>query len=169
MISALKKLFTPNPVQQRAGQLYSQLVQQARQPFYYQECAVPDTVPGRLEMILLQLAMMQKYLQQSKSEDSFSLSRALAEYFMADMDRSLREMGIGDTSIGKRMKLVTAAYFGRLHAYQDALEHPQQLSEVLNRNVYDAKVSASALSALSTRVAEQWDRLLKLGLQEFSK
>ena len=126
MISALKKIFSPQPYQQEAHQLYVTLVEQARAPLFYSEYEVPDTIDGRFDMIVLHVCLLCKRLRDIDTDASIELSRALMETFFADMDRSLREMGSTDTGVGKRIKKMSQAYFGRLQAYVN-IDHVQTL------------------------------------------
>jgi cytochrome b pre-mRNA-processing protein 3 len=151
MISALKKIFAPQPYQQEAHQLYVTLVEQARAPLFYSEYQVPDTIDGRFDMIVLHVCLLCKRLRDIDSDASIELSRALMETFFADMDRSLREMGSTDTGVGKRIKKMSQAYFGRLQAYDDAWGNTTALKDALKRNLYrNAEVSNSSLDTLTS-------------------
>lgn len=118
----------------RAHMLYIALVAQARNPFFYQELQVPDTLDGRFELILLHLFPV---LHRLKGDpEGMEMARRLTETCFADMDRSLRELGVGDTGISRRVKQMANAFYGRMEAYENALGDRAMLEEALRRNVY---------------------------------
>lgn len=136
MFHAVRRLFSPSPEQLRAQALYAQLVELSRRPYFYTQCGVPDTLDGRFEMILLHLFLMLKRLKAESDPASDALVRQLSESFVDDMDRSLREIGVTDTGVGKRVKRMAVAFYGRLQAYEDALASDEALMEALTRNAY---------------------------------
>lgn len=111
---------------------YIALVRAARNPFFFTSLGVPDTLDGRFELILLHLFLLQQRLHEEDTE----FSRYLSEEFFRDMDRALRELGIMDTGISKRIKRMGKAYHGRLQHYGAAMEDEQQLCAALARNLY---------------------------------
>lgn len=133
MASLLKKWFTParHPA---ADATYIALVAQARKPFFYADLGVPDTLDGRFEMIVLHLFLMQHRLLREPQHVDFA--RALSESFFDDMDRSIRELGVADTGVPKRIKRMGQAYNGRLQVYEDALQNPDAMRAALSRNLY---------------------------------
>ncbi len=134
MLAQLLKIFTPAPEQQRAHALYMNVVSQARNPWLYEEGGVPDTLDGRFELILLHLFLTLRRM--SESEETQALRQQVMEVFMEDMDRSVRELGVSDTGVGKRVKKMAAAMYGRFAAYDTALEQASDLEEALERNLY---------------------------------
>ena len=118
--------------------LYSKIVKQARSPEFYLDYGVDDSVDGRFDMILLHLFLILHRLEE-EDEAELLLQRHLQEVFVTDMDRSLREMGVGDMSVGKQVKRMSVAWFGRSKAYAEALaaeDENRQLETVLSRNVF---------------------------------
>ncbi len=135
----LSTLFAKKP--STAETLYAAIVAAARQPHFYANWDVPDTVDGRFDMIVLHVFLV---LQRLKLETPV-LCQQLTDLFFDDMDRSLREMGVGDLSVGKKVRRMAEAFHGRLNAYAAAMEQGEQtLIEALQRNVYAGQVSASA-------------------------
>ena len=104
----------------KATEIYGRLVAQARAEPFYASLGVPDTPEGRLEMIMLHLVLMQDRLR-VEGEAGAVLSRALSETFVADLDDCLREMGVGDLTVPKKVKKAAAALFDRTSAYGAAL------------------------------------------------
>lgn len=133
----LEKFFSGFQRKRDVYQLYSKIVDQARTPAFYLEYGVADTVDGRFDMILLHLFLILQRLEE-EGEGQAKLQRQLQEAFVADMDRSLREMGVGDMSVGKQVKKMSVAWFGRAEAYRKALqlEDNNALEDALSRNVY---------------------------------
>lgn len=133
MASLLKKLFTPARPE-TVDATYIALVAQARKPFFYTEMQVPDTLDGRFEMIVLHLFIVQHRLLRETSQAEFA--RQLSEAFFNDMDRSIRELGVADTGVSKRIKRMGKAYNGRLQVYEAGLQEPEVMRAALSRNLY---------------------------------
>jgi cytochrome b pre-mRNA-processing protein 3 len=100
--------------------IYGAVVAQARMPVFYGECGVPDTVEGRFDMIVLHLFLLLRRMRVPKLEKS-GLSQALFDRFCADLDANLREMGVGDLTVPRRMQSFAEAFYGRSAAYERAL------------------------------------------------
>lgn len=132
-----------------AGPLYRAIVTAARHQRFYAEWAVPDTVDGRFDMIVLHLFLVLNRLRNGKVHER--LSQDLTDAFFDDMDRSLREMGVGDLSVGKKVRKMAEACYGRLAAYEKAMEQNDSALELaLERNVYaggGGKTGAAPLAA----------------------
>ena len=119
--------------------LYGTIVAQARAPAFYQSFGVPDTVNGRLEMVLLHVVLL---LQRLAVEPAAGpLGQAVFDLFCQDMDANLREMGVGDLAVPRTMRRIGEAFYGRQAAYRAALDSndPRALVEVLARNVLDGR------------------------------
>ncbi len=119
-----------------AMELYAKIVAQARRPVFYQRYAVADSLDGRFDLIVLHLHLVLKRLGGLMGGET--LQRALQEVFFADLDRSLREMGVGDLSVGKRVKQMARAFYGRVAAYDMPLREGDReaLAAALVRNLW---------------------------------
>jgi cytochrome b pre-mRNA-processing protein 3 len=127
--------------------LYGTIVAQARLPCFYREYRVPDTVNGRLDLLVLHLALV---LDRLADEPQLrELGQALFDHFCTDMDRNLREIGIGDLSVPKHMQRVGEAFYGRARAYRAGLarDGQQALVEALERNIYGQEGAANRAAA----------------------
>ena len=145
--------------EERVVALYRQIVAQARQPSFYEDLGVPDTVEGRFEMIVLHTGLVVSRLGAGSTADR-DFGRRVAEHFFSDMDRTLREMGVGDLTVPKKMKKIAGAFYGRVGAYQEAAAAGEPaLAAALERNVYDGKAPAGAAAGLARYVAEANRRL----------
>jgi len=138
----LKNMAARSPRSEPAEDLYDLIVRAARQPDIYRDWAVPDTIDGRFDVIVLHLAVIYDVLL-AKGDEEFA--RRLQEIFIRDMDRNLREMGVGDMSVGKRIKDIGAALLGRQHAYSAALadaKPAQAMSLAVAKNVFRSEDNA---------------------------
>jgi len=99
--------------------IYGMIVTQAREPLFYRDLGVPDTVNGRFDLLLLHLWIVLRRLR--PIADGVELTQALFDRFCDDMDANLREMGVGDLTVPKRMQAFGEAFYGRSAAYDLAL------------------------------------------------
>jgi cytochrome b pre-mRNA-processing protein 3 len=126
--------------------LYGTIVAQARAKALYQRFGVPDTVNGRLEMILLHVALVLRRLNEEPAGGPWG--QAVFDLFCQDMDDNLREMGVGDLAVPKEMRRIGEAFYGRQAAYSGALASSdlEVLVEVLKRNVLEGGEGSEALA-----------------------
>jgi cytochrome b pre-mRNA-processing protein 3 len=116
--------------------IYGMIVTQAREPLFYRDLGVPDTVNGRFDLIVLHLWMVLRRL--GATAGMAELAQALFDRFCADMDDNLREMAIGDLAVPKKMQAFGEAFYGRIAAYDMALtESAEALAQAISRNVLD--------------------------------
>ena len=124
-----------------APRLYAAVVAKGREPHWYSQGAVPDTIDGRFDMIAAVLSMVLLRLETESA--GIAPSTALAECFIDDMDGQLREIGIGDIVVGKHMGRMMGMVGGRLSAYRTGLAEAT-LGDALVRNVYRGRAPADA-------------------------
>ena len=118
--------------------IYGMIVTQAREPLFYRDLGVPDTVNGRFDLLLLHLWLVLRRLK--SVEAGTGLSQALFDHFCEDMDDNLREMGVGDLAVPKRMRAFGEAFYGRSVAYDMALtEGGEAFAQSLCKNVLDGQ------------------------------
>lgn len=134
-----------------AATLYRAIVVQARQPAFFVTYGVPDTLDGRFDLIALHMFLVLHRLKQDGR--AAGLSQVVFDTMFEDMDRSLREMGVGDLGVGRRVRAMGEALYGRLAAYEAGLDAGDtELSAALRRNLYgtveEALLPASTLMAL---------------------
>ncbi len=151
---ALFNFLRPKPLQRLAFEQYAALADHARHPAFYTEYGVPDTLGGRFDLLALHLVLLQRQIRNNGDDE---LAEALNKVFLADMDRGIREQGVGDVGVGKRVKTMTQGYLGRLLAYTQALDHPDDipLRDVILRNVYACAEEDGA----DARIIESAERL----------
>jgi cytochrome b pre-mRNA-processing protein 3 len=124
-------------VREAADRAYRQVVDQARQPIFFTEFGVPDTLDGRFELICLH-AFLYLYRLRSERPLSSEMSQAFFDAMFADMDRGMREMGTGDLSVGRHVKQMARGFYGRIRAYQTGLDNADDaaLGNALARNLF---------------------------------
>ena len=119
-----------------AERAYGLVVEQARRPEFFMAIGVPDTLDGRFELICLHAFL---YLHRLKDEQTpaAALAQRFFDTMFADFDRSLREIGTGDLSVGRQVKRMAEAFYGRIRAYEDGLAGGDaELSAALARNLF---------------------------------
>jgi len=119
----------------RARRLYKNALAQSRLPIFYEKYDVPDSIDGRFEMIALHVFIILHRLKQDDSRDD-GLSQALFDHMFRDLDHALREMGIGDLGVGRKVKAMAKAFYGRIAAFEGGLDNEKELSEAILRNVF---------------------------------
>jgi cytochrome b pre-mRNA-processing protein 3 len=152
----LNRLFGDSNLTRRATTFYSAVVKQARQVPFYRDHGVPDTVDGRFELIVLHAVLALRRLHQ-EGADGDELGQAMFDVLIDDMDRSLREMGVGDLGVGRRVKAMGEAFYGRSGAYEKALDDGDgALVEALARNVFGTvKADDCQVGAMAAYVRRQ--------------
>lgn len=161
--------------------LYRSIVAEARRPIFYLDYAVPDTVTARFDMIVLIMALVLRRFRAepppaagtrvvtgTRATDPRELGRQLLDLFFTEMDRSLREMGVGDVAVPKRMKKLASAWNGRFAAYGEALDAEDEtaLAAAIARNIHAGLEDRSAAPALATHVAAIAARLAALPIAD---
>jgi cytochrome b pre-mRNA-processing protein 3 len=164
----LKDLFiTKRPQDAAARKLYESAVAQARREVFYLSYGVPDSLDGRFEMVSLHVILLLRRIKQEEGEEAKAIGQALFDLMFADMDRSLREMGVGDLGVAKRVKAMAQAFYGRLAAYDAALKEDSEdaLRKALRRNLLGTlpEVEEAGLAALSAYVLTQAGALAEQG------
>jgi cytochrome b pre-mRNA-processing protein 3 len=132
-----------------AFQLYGSAVAAARDPYLYVTLGVPDTLDGRFDAISLYVYLTIRRLN-TEPEPGPALSQAVFDAMFLDMDINLREMGVGDLSVGKRNRAMWEAFHGRGSAYAAAWQDASALEAAIARNIWrGAKQPAGAAAALA--------------------
>ncbi|MCG5239169.1 ubiquinol-cytochrome C chaperone family protein [Azospirillum doebereinerae] len=140
----------------RVAGLFTAIVERGRAPVFYRDLGVPDTLDGRFEMVALHAFLVMRRLK-GQGAEAGSLSRRLYETMIDNFEKSLMEMGVGDTGIGRRVKTMARGMAGRIRAYDEALADSDErcLEVALDNNVYGtvvAGVDPAALVALAAYV-----------------
>jgi cytochrome b pre-mRNA-processing protein 3 len=140
-----RKLFGRSRHKATAGRLYQHLVGQARRPAFYTDYGVADTVDGRFDLLALHVALAMRRLKRvepAHASAAKDLTQALVDLMFADMDVNLRETGVSDISVGRKVRKLAESFYGRLSVYEAALAmgdpsaRIEGLSAALTRNLY---------------------------------
>lgn len=165
----LTQLFAKRPDQREAmRQLWLRTVAIAREREWYADCGVADSLEGRFDMITAVLALV--LLRMEGERELRGHTAFLTELFVEDMDGQLRQSGVGDLVVGKKIGRLMSTLGGRIGAYRSALaeEETEALAEATKRNVTladagKAPVLAGRLRALETRLARTAPEALLAG------
>ena len=112
-----------------ASEVYKRLVKASRDRFLFEVVGVPDNPQGRFESLILHMFLLQKRLVGTKSGGL--LAQALMDRMSEDLDRSIREMGVGDLSVGKNVKRLFRMVDQRFHLYEGSLDKAEQMATAL--------------------------------------
>jgi cytochrome b pre-mRNA-processing protein 3 len=145
-------LFRSKPRARTIEALYGAIVAQARNPVFYREHGVTDTVNGRLDLLMLHLVLAFERLSQGDAA-ARDIGQGVFDRFCQDIDDHLREDGVSDLKVPKDMKRMGAAFFGRHRAYISALRAGDRdaLRAALKRNVF-SDADCDGLDAIVTYV-----------------
>jgi len=130
---------------QIVDELYRQLTAEARNPVFFAQMNVPDTVMGRFEMLSMFMVLFFRRTDHAGPAVK-QLAQDMVDTFFEDIDHSLRELGVGDVSVPKRMKKLARMFYGRANAYGPALakNDVEALAEALARNIHPAANASKA-------------------------
>lgn len=139
---------------QRATALaaYGRIVERARDPSFYLDWGVPDTLDGRFELLALHAFLVLNRLKREAAASAFA--QELFDTMFADLDGALREMGAGDLGVGRRVKAMAQGFYGRIAAYEGGLGNEPALLAGLRRNLFGTAAPSDeqlALAAAYTR------------------
>tara|TARA_R110000868_G_scaffold2321_1_gene17188 strand:+ start:44568 stop:45101 length:534 start_codon:yes stop_codon:yes gene_type:complete len=169
--------FKPKPEKAIGKSLYAAIVQAARQPALYGERAVPDTIEGRLELILLHASLVIRTLRLGGSDEGRVVSQIVFDTMFEDFDIAMRELGLGDSGVGKKIRFMAQGFYGRAQSYAEALDSadPSVLEGAVSRNLLaseEADPRAGELALYVRRAAAALDNqgeasLLREGNPDF--
>ena len=155
--------------------LFGSIASAARQPLHYTRHGLPDTIMGRFEMMTLHMWLFQHRAKGSSAAVE-ALAQDVVDVFFREVDHTLREIGIGDTSVPKRMKKLARMVYGRWEAYGGALAASdiEAMTDAVLRNVFSeggdatcARTLAEYAFAVAERLGRQPDEALLGGRVEF--
>ncbi|WP_417495784.1 ubiquinol-cytochrome C chaperone family protein [Maricaulis sp.] len=146
--------FRPRPEKAIGTALYRALLQAARQPALYGEAGVPDTLEGRLELILLHAALAIRTLRRDGGEAGRVVSQIVFDTMFEDFDIAMRELGVGDSGVGKKVRFMAEGFYGRAQSYASALDDadPAALELALSRNLLAGETVDPRATALARYV-----------------
>jgi cytochrome b pre-mRNA-processing protein 3 len=147
------------PNEEFASVLYARTAERARAPELFEACGIPDTLDGRFDALALHAALTIDRLR--REPDGEALAQAFFDAMFRHLDLTLREIGVQDLGVGRRIKIMAEGFHGRALAYREALASGQSLAEVLRRNAYGGRppVDAEPVDRLEAYVRGEADRL----------
>lgn len=167
-MNLLQRLFAPSRDPRYALRpLWGRIIAAAREPQWYRDCGVADTLEGRFDMVSTLLAFT--LLRMERAPGLVALTAPLTEIFVEEMDGQLRQAGVGDLMVGKQIGKLMATLGGRVGAYRAALAAGSaELEQAVHRNITladpaQADAVAERLMALSARFGETSDHALLAG------
>jgi cytochrome b pre-mRNA-processing protein 3 len=176
-MNALLRFFglKPSPNALIVDTVYGRIVAASRLPLLYSRFGAADTPLGRFEMLAVHMALLLRAAR-TASPPAKQLVQEITEEFFKDVDHSLRELGIGDGGVPKRIKKLASMFYGRVDAYARALDDGDEaaLATALERNVApqgrlaDARGLAAHVMMLADAIGRQGDEALVCGTVEFS-
>jgi cytochrome b pre-mRNA-processing protein 3 len=125
-----------------AAALYARTAGDARAPDLFEVCAIPDTLDGRFDSLALHAALVIDRLR--REPDGEQLAQSFFDTMFRHLDLTLREIGVQDLGVGRRIKIMAEGLHGRALAYRAALAGEAALAEVLRRNAYGGRPPADA-------------------------
>lgn len=143
-----------------AAALYVRTAEDARASALFETCGIPDTLDGRFDSLALHAALMIGRLQ--REPDGAELAQAFFDAMFRHLDLTLREIGVQDLGVGRRIKIMAEGLHGRALAYRDALaDGPEPLNAVLRRNAYGGRppIDEQPVLALEAHVRDYAARL----------
>jgi cytochrome b pre-mRNA-processing protein 3 len=174
---SLASLFRRNRRRDAALRLYESIVEQAREPVFFADFGVPDTFDGRFELVVLHGFLVLNRLKAERPQ-AVDLAQELFDVMFADFDRTLREVGVGDLGVGRHVKTMAQAFYGRIGAYEAGLlaGDTALLADALRRNLYgtvapsdrDVDGIAAYMRSCAAAIAAQAAARLSAGMVRFA-
>lgn len=154
-----QRFFSRNNTQALIRRLYGAVVAQGRKPAFYAEYGVPDTLEGRFDMVLLHVYLVWRRLANEEGAPR-EAAQQMFDLFVQDMDESMRELGVGDLSVPKKVRAMGEAFYGRSGSYDRALADPEdeKLAAALARNVFGGSESLTGEAARLAHYVRAADR-----------
>jgi len=153
-----------------AAAVYRSTAERARAPELFEACGIPDSLDGRFDSLALHAALMIDRLR--REPDGEVLAQAFFDVMFHHLDLTLREIGVQDLGVGRRIKIMAEGLHGRALAYRQALAGgATPLSEVLRRNAYGGRppVDTEPLACLEAHVRREVDRLAQTTREDLAK
>lgn len=152
-----------------AAALYARTAEQARTPELFEACGIPDTLDGRFDSLALHAALMIDRLR--REPDGDALAQAFFDAMFRHLDLTLREIGVQDLGVGRRIKIMAEGLHGRALAYREALAGGAvPLDEVLCRNAYGGRPpQREAVARLDAYVRDHVERLAMTARSDLTK
>lgn len=144
--------FSRNQGKSDAARLLDAVVAASRKPAFYGPSRVPDTLDGRFELLTLHAALALVRLK--ASPEAGALAQGFTDRLFRHIDAGLREAGVGDLTVPKRMRRLAGDFYGRLEAYAGALNAPAALADAIARNILGDAGDAAFANKMAAYVVD---------------
>lgn len=128
---------------QNANEVFLKLADHTRHESFYTDFGVPDDINGHYDLIVLHLFLIHYSLERERSKITKRFNQYLVDHFFSALDIQLRELGLGDPGMARRMKEFMKSYYGRVMTYQKDILDKDALKEALKRNLYNTNPGVS--------------------------
>jgi cytochrome b pre-mRNA-processing protein 3 len=160
-----------NPDLEYAAAVYRATAERARAPELFEGCGIPDTLDGRFDALALHAALVIDRLR--REPDGQALAQAFFDTMFRHLDLTLREIGVQDLGVGRRIKIMAEGLHGRALAYREALagKSSASLAEVLRRNAYGGRPPQddAPITRLEAHVRQEVERLASTARNDLMK
>lgn len=158
-------LFKKSPDPDALHAVYRAIVAQSRQPVFYAQWGVPDTVTGRFDVLSLHMGLVFRRLG-GQGKPATDFSQSLFDLFFKDMDRNLREMGAGDLSVPKKIRDMGNLFYGLTTKLNEAMGRGDraEVESVLKRNLFADREDAD-VAALADYLEAEYSKLSRQAVE----
>lgn len=166
----IANFFRKNPANSTPQQIYGGLMTQARDPGFYAKIGIPDTVMGRFDMLAMHVYFITRRLRQESSPIAESLGQDIFDLFVEDVERALRELGIGDTTVPKRKRKLVHSFYAQIDEFDPAMDNDDL--EILSAKVkarYFADTEGEYAVDLSNYMMKSAKHLDSIPFEDFMK
>lgn len=152
----LDRLFRQRPAYAAGQALYRAAADKARDPAFYSDGHAPDTVEGRFELYMIHVILLAMRLR-GHGRAAAETSQVMFDAFLRGLDDAMREMGVGDLSVGKKMRRLGEAFYGRAKRYDASMGDPAELRALVRRTLFadmdgpEAEEGAAAVADYAAR------------------
>ncbi len=151
----LSRIFRKRPAEAAGAALYAAAARQAREPAFYTRIGAADSLEGRFELYTLHILLLLERLS-GQGAQAAETSQAVFDAFVSNLDDALRDIGVGDLSMGKKMRKLAGAFYGRLATFQEAiapLPDSSALEAMLGRTVLEGAERGDAVALTNYTIA----------------
>ncbi len=164
-----------SPYKQEAKAVYAQCLKAIRDPSFYTDYLLPDTMEARFDLLLIHFYPIIERNLADSTIDGEAFNQALFDITFQDMDQTLREMGIGDMGLPKRMRKMMTGFNGRMHRYKQAFDAIDQdndteaLTQAIARNLYAHEEPSPEAEAMASYLINQRTYIASLNYEQMLK
>lgn len=163
-------LFKNKKLDSASHQLFLSVIDNSRTPFFYSDLNVEDSLDGRFDVMAIHMAIvLDKFDQHDEKADAATIKRIIQEIMFDNLDLTLREIGVGDLAVGKKIKVMAEAFYGRMMVYQDLFRtiDEEKMSEALLRNLYRGKeVKEDVIKKMAAYVYQQHKNVINQNIDD---